>query len=74
MFNTGKNAWLDMKDTGKHAWWEHGKTPGHKALEGNLGMDLASAPGWGSLLPHSKHGVDTGLQCPMCINQRKFFA
>jgi len=177
-----------MKDTGKHAWWEHGKTPGHKALEGNLvnsfstlqwlwgpgrarrhnvrlspfaagclqnecvcsrwwgaracncrcrcigrsrlsigsglrdplcsdrdtwiihthiavsccvpvdhrcaaavdttcccnvwllwalsrqGMDLASAPGWGSLLPHSKHGVDTGLQCPMCINQRKFFA
>jgi len=36
MFATGKNAWLDMKDTGKHAWWEHGKTPGHKALEGNL--------------------------------------
>ena len=32
MFNEGKNAWLDAKDTGAHAWWEHKATPGHNAI------------------------------------------
>jgi len=30
------------------------------------GLDLKQAPGWGSLLPTTKLGVDAGLQCPMC--------
>jgi len=29
----GKNAWLSTKDTGTKAWWEHGKTPGHNAIQ-----------------------------------------
>ena len=33
---------------------------------------VSYAPGWGSLLPHSKLSVDSGLQCPMCTDQRKY--
>jgi hypothetical protein len=39
-------------------------TAGHFCTQG--GVDLKQAPGWGSLLPSTKLGVDAGLQCPMC--------
>ena len=29
-------------------------------------LKISYAPGWGSLLPTTKLGVDAGLQCPMC--------
>ena len=31
-------------------------------------LDTSKAPGWGSLLPQTKLGVDEGLQCPMCTD------
>jgi len=32
-------------------------------------LKISYAPGWGSLLPQTKLGVDAGLQCPMCSDQ-----
>lgn len=44
MFNEGKNAWLDAKDTGAHAWWEHKATPGHNAIFSAVKGAIVSAP------------------------------
>jgi len=63
-----KDAWLKTGDDSSHAWWDHSGAPGHKALRSVLPskLKISYAPGWGSLLPTSKLGVDAGLQCPMC--------
>ncbi len=32
----GKQTWLSTKDSGSKAWWDHGKTPGHNAIQSPL--------------------------------------
>uniref|UniRef100_A0A0C3SR79 Uncharacterized protein n=1 Tax=Guillardia theta (strain CCMP2712) TaxID=905079 RepID=A0A0C3SR79_GUITC len=66
-----KNAWLQTGDNSGKAWWEHKATPGHHAILSaipnlNGAIHVDRAPGWSSLLPQTKNGVDAGLQCPMC--------
>ena len=63
--------WLSTRDASKGgAWWIHGNDhkSGKALTDGPL--DLKAAPGWIRLLPRAaRHGVDAGLQCPMCSDQ-----
>jgi hypothetical protein len=48
------------------------KPKGHGLMmhvsRGEQKLDVSEAPGWGTLIGKKAHGIETGLQCPMCAN------